>query len=215
MSGHRPRWRLVTFDIDGTLTRGHGWRFLAERVGRVPEYESTNREYFAGKRGEDEHLADLLRLADGLTIPQLDEILAATPKIDGIAPAISTWHGEGTSVALLTHNPWYVCEWYARTFGFDGFAGTPVPPAENGRLRLHGGVHADKLLGLQELVHRFGVVPAEVVHVGDGKADARVFPHVGAGVALNADSDEVRRAATLALKMSSLRELPQAVDALP
>ena len=57
------RWRLVTVDIDGTLTRVHGWREIARAFGRDAEYELSNRRFFAREIGEDEHLEDLLRIA--------------------------------------------------------------------------------------------------------------------------------------------------------
>ncbi len=209
------RWELVTFDIDGTLTTVHGWRVLAERVGRLEEYERTNRGYLAGKVGEDQHLSDLLRLADGLNVPEVEAILEATPRVDGIAEAVRAWHDEGTRVAILSHNPDYVCAWYAREFGFDGFAGTTVPAPGNGRLLLPAGVRANKSSGLEELLHRWHLTPRTVAHVGDGWADAAIFPRVGAGVALNSRLPEVERAADLALHLTDLRPLPGLVDGIP
>jgi phosphoserine phosphatase len=207
-----PRWDLTTFDIDGTLTRVHGWFVLAERVHRLPEYERSNRRFFAHEIGEDEHLLDLLRLSEGLRRAELAEILESTPRIGGIREAVSAWHERGTRVALLTHNPDFVCEWYAERFGFDGFAGTTVggPPGEP--IRLPPGVHADKISGLRELCERWELPPTRVAHVGDGWADARVFPLVGAGVALNSTLPEVREAADLCVDTDDIRELPTELD---
>jgi phosphoserine phosphatase len=209
-----PPWRLITFDVDGTLTTVHGWGFLAEQVGRAAEFEESNRRFRLHQVGEDEHLTDLLRLADGLTVEEVGRILEATPKIGGIVEMLASWHAEGTRVALLSHNPEYVCAWYERRFGFDGFSGTPVPAPVNGRLRILGPVHADKREGLEQLLRRFRVQAHEVVHVGDGWADAALFPLVGAGVALNSSLPEVERPARLALHLRDVRSLPAAVDAL-
>jgi HAD superfamily phosphoserine phosphatase-like hydrolase len=209
------RWKLITFDVDGTLTTVHGWEFLAGKVGRAAEYRRSNQRFRAREVGEDEHLADLLRLADGLTVPQVERILEETPKVGGIAEMIQRWHGEGTKVALLSHNPEYVCAWYSRRFGFDGYAGTPVKVADgDGRIELVGGVHADKSQGLRQLLGQFGVPGRATVHVGDGWADAALFALVGAGVALNSPLPEVERAADLALHLLDVRGLPERVDAL-
>lgn len=211
----RPRWALVTFDIDGTLTRGHGWKLIAERAGRAAAYRRANRSFFDGTVGEDAHLTDLLHLADGLTLPELEGVLERTPKVDGIAEMIRTWRTEGTRVALLSHNPEYVCAWYARRFGFDGYAGTAVPVPDSGPLELAGPVRADKLQGLATLLGRFDVTADRAVHVGDGRADVEVFRRVGAGVSLNSSLSEVEAAADLALRLEDVRGLPPQVDALP
>jgi HAD superfamily phosphoserine phosphatase-like hydrolase len=215
MAGAEPRWRLVTFDIDGTLTTVHGWGLIADRVGRREEYDRTQRRFRAGEIGEDEHLLDLLRLADGLTVAEVCALMESIPKIGGIREAIRDWHGRGTEVALLTHNPDYVCQWYAREFGFDGYSGTTVAVPTDGRLVLPPVLHADKVAGLAELLGRFRVPAGRVAHVGDGWADARVFPRVGAGVALNSAYPEVEAAADLVLHTEDLRRLPELLERLP
>ncbi|MGI0053958.1 MAG: HAD family hydrolase [Thermoplasmata archaeon] len=209
-----PRFRLVTFDIDGTLTTVHGWRFLAEATECASEYEASNRGFVAGTIGEDAHLEDLLRLAVGLPLAEVEGILERTPKLGGIAEAIEAWHQRGVRVALLTHNPDYVCAWYARRFGFDGFAGTRTAPVRDGRIPPLREVRADKWAGLLELTARWALPPMAVVHVGDGPADARLFPLVGGGVALNSELPEVDAAADLALKIADLRELPGRIDTM-
>ncbi len=212
--GGSGRFRLVTFDIDGTLTAVHGWRVLAEEVGRTPEYEESNRQFLAGEIGEDAHLADLLGLAEGLTLARVAAILERTPKVGGIPEAIGLWHGDGIRVALLSHNPEYVCAWYAHRFGFDGYAGSPTPPLVHGRIPPPGRVRADKLAGLGELTARWGIPPRSVVHVGDGRADAALFRRVGGGVALNSSLGEVEAAADLVLRMNDIRELPRLIGGM-
>jgi len=65
------------------------------------------------------------------------------------------------------------------------------------------------------MVARQGVPLREVVHVGDSRPDAAVFPHIGAGVALNAPSPEVARAADLAIKTRDFGEVVEAILRLP
>ncbi len=62
-----PRWDLVTVDIDGTLTTIHGWKVLAAAFGRRADFDQTQRRFFAHEIGEDEHLADMLAVAQGRT----------------------------------------------------------------------------------------------------------------------------------------------------
>jgi len=207
-------WQLVCFDIDGTLTQGHGWRFLAERTGRLTEYDTTNRAFLAGRIGEDDHLRDLLNLAVGLERTEIEAILELTPKIGGITATVADLHDRGSRVAILSHNPEYVCDWYRRRFGFDDAAGTPGTRFEGGRVATYGAVRASKELGLSALLERAGADAERTVHVGDGWADAAIFPRVGAGVALNTRMPEVRQAADLALDLTDLRTLPGLLEPL-
>jgi phosphoserine phosphatase len=207
-------WKLVTIDIDGTLTLVHGWRFLAERLGRLPDYERTNRRFYLREIGEDEHLRDLLKLAVGHRLDAIEAILAATPKLSGISETVQAFHTRGVQVALLTHNPAYVCEWYRRQFGFDLFSATSGAAVRDHRIAPVPPVHANKEQGLRDLMGRAGVFRSQVVHVGDGWADAEIFPRVGGGVALNSHLPEVEEAADLALRLTDLRPLVGSLDRL-
>ena len=125
-------WYLVTVDIDGTLTRTHGWKEIAVAFGRLEGFEETNRRFFAHQIDEDVHLADLLDLATGHTVAEVEAVLERTPMLAGIAEGISQLHDRGAEVAVLTHNPTYVADWYRRTFGFDAAEGVAAQAVEGG-----------------------------------------------------------------------------------
>lgn len=207
-------WRLVTVDIDGTLTLVHGWRRLAEAFDRVGLYDASNRRFFAHEIGEDEHLDELLDLADGHTIAEVEAVLEATPKLAGIVEGVAALRGGGARVALLTHNPPYICTWYQRMFGFDDFEGTPGSVVRDGALVRLGPVHADKVGGVERLADRSGASLSATVHVGDGWSDAEVFRRVGAGIAVNSRLPEVDRAARKALATTRFGDVVAAIQRL-
>ena len=74
----------------------------------------------------------------------------------------------------------------------------------DGRIVDSGPARADKVGGLGRLLDRWGVVPAEVAHIGDGRADAAIFPLVGLGLAFNSALPDVERAADAAVRAESL-----------
>jgi phosphoserine phosphatase len=207
-------WRLVTVDIDGTLTRGHGWKEVARAFGRLPAFEETNRLFFAHRIDEDTHLTNLLRIATGHTVTEVEAVLEQTPKLAGIAEGIAELHERGARVALLTHNPTYVADWYRRTFGFDDSEAVSVQSVDEGRIGPPVGVRADKPGALRALVARTQVPSTAVVHVGDGWSDAEVFRLVGGGVALNSPYPEVARLADLALVTQDFRDVVAAISRL-
>ncbi len=200
-------FRLVTFDLDGTLTTEHGWLAIARATGQLAAYERTQRAFRARAIDEDTHLNDLLALAVGLPVAEVEGILAATPKVSGIGATMAALREDGVRLALLTHNPDYVCAWYVRAFGLDDYEGTNGRRVRAGRVVAAESAHAGKRQGLARLLARAGVRAGETAHVGDGWADAAIFPFVGFGVAFHSPLAEVRAAADVALDGTDLTAL--------
>lgn len=208
-------FRLVTVDIDGTLTRVHGWREIAVAFGREAAYAAAQRRFLARQTDETEHIRRLLDLASGRTVAEVDEVVAATPKLDGIREGVAELHRSGARVALLTHNPQYITDWYRQAFGFDDAEGVRVPVGPDGRIGPAGDVRADKPGGLAALLARTGLVPTDVAHVGDGWSDAELFPRVAGGVAVNTPLPEVARAADRSVRTRDFREVVRVLAELP
>jgi phosphoserine phosphatase len=207
-------WRLVTVDIDGTLTLVHGWKEIAVAFGRLEEYDESNRRFFAREVGEDQHLADLLDLATGRTVAEVQAIVARTPTLSGIPEGLAELRRLGARTALLTHNPSYVVAYYRRTFGFDDAEGVGAQTTDGGRIGPPRNVRADKPAGLQALLVRNHADPRTTVHVGDGWSDAEVFRRVGGGIALNSHLDEVNRAADRVVRSRDFRDVVRALETL-
>ncbi len=178
------RCNVVSFDIDGTLTIGHGWFYIASSSGRLDSYIESTSAFRAGMIGEDEHLANLLNIAAGLPLDSVEKMLEDTPRLENIASGIRYLKDRGFRTYLLTHNPDYVCRWYAEKYGMDGFR-CARQSVRNGIICRAHGVHADKVGWLNEMCRRESVPRSSVVHVGDGLSDADVFGIAGMGIALN------------------------------
>ncbi|HTS33033.1 MAG TPA: HAD family hydrolase [Thermoplasmata archaeon] len=206
-----PPWRMVTVDIDGSLTTVHGWLVLARQFGREQGYQDLMRRFRSGQVDELGAITGLLELAEGRTLAEVHAALARTPKLANIPEGVARLHAEGLRVALLTHNPPYVTAWYRRFAGFDDADGLFGRQSVGILIGPPEGIRPDKLAGLAALCRRQGVWPTEVVHVGDGGADAAVFPHVGEGIALNARRPEVDRAADRVLHTHDFQDVVDAV----
>jgi phosphoserine phosphatase len=203
---------LVTFDLDGTLTTVHGWKFIAESTGQLPAFEATNGRFFAGEISEDEHLKNLLDLAVGLRRSEVEALLARTPRVEGIGETLEGLTARGIRSALLTHNPTYVCEWYLRHFPFDAAEGTPGTVFEGDRIVGSGPARAGKLPGLLRLAERFGTPLDCIVHVGDGRADAALFGRVGGGISFNTRLPDVAARADAPLRSGTLTAILPVLD---
>jgi phosphoserine phosphatase len=207
-------FRLVTIDVDGTLTRVHGWRVIARAFGQEAAFDATNRRFFAHEISEDDHLRNLLDLAVGRTVEDVEQVLEATPLVDGIGETVAQLHARGARVALLSHNPAYVVDWYRRRFGFDDAEGTDGIWVQGHQIVDGGPIRADKRTGLGRLEARQRARPSEVAHIGDGWADAALFPFVGAGIAFNSILPDVERAADVALRGTSITAIVPVLERL-
>ncbi len=198
--------RLVTFDIDGTIAVGHGWRAIARHRGMTKAFDEAQTLFRSGRATEDDHLVRLLNFARGLPLQELEQILERTRHLAHLASLVGALHARGVKVALLTHNPGYVCRWYAERYGFDLWAGV-LQRVRDGTIEGVQHVHVDKRDGLRMLLRATGALSAETAHLGDGPADARVFPFVATGIALNSYVPEVRRAADVTADTRDARDL--------
>jgi phosphoserine phosphatase len=209
-------WRLVTVDIDGTLTTEHGWWPIAVAQGKVAEYQRSRRALMAGREDEDTHLTRLFELAVGLTPAELAEIFQRTHRVRAIRETVEALRQDGVHVALLTHNPSFVIQWYSRTFGFEGGSGGWGLVVRDGHVQPPRGVRADKVRGLSALLRRFPGPSRDVCHVGDAWPDARLSPLIGGFVAFNAKGPTVRTVADAAVHSLDLRTLlPVLADLSP
>ncbi|MCI4358688.1 MAG: haloacid dehalogenase-like hydrolase [Thermoplasmata archaeon] len=205
---------LVTVDIDGTLTLESGWKFFAEELARSDRYADLNDEYLAGAESENVHLRRLLTIAEGIPLLRLEGLMEATPKLKRIEETVRSLKEAGAHPVLLSHNPGYVSEWYARRFGFEDWDGTShrsSPEVIDGVVGPPGEIVADKPGGLKRLVGRYATSPGRVAHVGDGPPDATIFQRVGFGVAMNATLPEVARAANASLRTSDFGAILEAL----
>lgn len=207
-------WKLVTVDIDDTLTTVHGWRTIAHAAGRLPAYEAESRRIRNDGIDEDAHLKVLFGFATGLDRPRLDAALAGTPRVAHIAATVQAIRARGARCSLLTHNPDYVIAWYDRRFGFEGGSGGWGSKLRQGVVRPPNGVRADKVRGLSLLRRRFRVRASEVVHVGDAWPDARLAPLLGGFVAFNPRSADVAAAADAVVRSRDLASLLPVLERL-
>lgn len=207
-----PSYSIISFDIDGTLTLGHGWYYLASALGREGEYRRTMALYTRGTIGEDTHLTNLLNIAAGFRPGDIEAALRTTPRLENISRGMEALRRKGMRTYLLTHNPAYICGWYVREFGMDGYR-CARQVVRNGAICNAAGVHADKVAWMRDICSKESTSPANLIHVGDGLSDCEVFRRSGMGIALNTRLREVRRSASTALNTTDMMDVVRAVAA--
>ncbi|MBX8631154.1 MAG: haloacid dehalogenase-like hydrolase [Thermoplasmata archaeon YP2-bin.285] len=198
--------RVATFDIDGTLTLGHGWYCIASLLGRLEEYRRTTSLFRRNKVDENTHLRNLLNLAAGVERVRMDRILEHLPLIDNIGEGVQVLKKAGIRPLLLTHNPPYVCEWYIRRFGFDGFL-CAEQPVVAGIIQRADDARAGKADWIGRYCRRERLPLSQVIHAGDSASDIAVFEVTGGGVAVNTNSRKAIRAADAAVNTTDMMDI--------
>lgn len=204
------KFEAVSFDIDGTLTLGHGWYYIAEALGKSADYAATTSRFRAGAIGEGRHLANLLNIAAGTAASELYPVLARTPKIENIAAGMRRLKEAGLGTFLLTHNPGYVCRWYAGEFGIDGYEGARQNVRGGIVCRVHD-VRPEKVAWMRKLCRRERISPESLIHVGDSTSDAEVFGNVGMGIALNSNNRLAIAGAAVSLNTADMIEVVETI----
>jgi phosphoserine phosphatase len=176
-----PRVRLVAFDLDGTLLRGHTvCEGLAARLGRLERMRELERLH--ERRALEAARAEML---SWYPTDSLDALCAELPGV-AIAPgadeAFALLRARGVATAIVSITWSFAVRHFARRFGADAFVGTHVDGGRIGHFWPE-----DKPRWLASECARRGWSLADVAAIGDSSGDAPMLRAVGRGVCVGRD----------------------------
>jgi HAD superfamily phosphoserine phosphatase-like hydrolase len=202
------RFKLITFDVDGTLLRGASWKFITEKINKYEEYAKVVKRFLRGEISElDSHRA-LIPLIKELPLPDVYSILDQAPKIQNIPEAVSAFKRHGLKVGTLSLTPF---SGYFMKYGFDQSICNIARVKEGKILGLVQEPLRDKVEGLTSYCKRTDIKLQECIHVGDSLTDVETFKKVGLSIALNSRRPEVRKLAHLSLDTENLLEVYESI----
>lgn len=183
-------FRLILFDLDGTLTYGISTtRFLFRRAGDEAFFEHLEREWLKDRMDHLTLARQVTKRMTGWKVRDMERTLHLVPKIRGIASTVKILKRKGFYVALATLGYELCARYFQKRYGFDEVRGTTIGihrGAITGKgMRIFQ--EHEKALFLKRMAREQGIPLLKTVAVGDSRSDREVFKTAGYRIALNQD----------------------------
>jgi len=191
------KYRLIVFDIDGTITRHiSSWRYIHEKLGLW-----TNRAF----RYQDDFLAGKIsyrRFCEldaahwkGMSEKRLRTIFRSVRYSKNAVGSIAKLKKLGFKLAAVSTGLQFMADRVRDELEFDYAIANRLVSRKG---RLTGGVrvnleHGAKHTILAKIYRRFEVKPHEVIAVGDSEGDIPLARNSGYSIAFNSSSEELSR----------------------
>jgi len=199
------KFKLVLFDMDGTLLKDKGIFVIAERKGFIEElirlFKDDSREFY--KRS-----IDIAKLQKGFSKKDFLDIFRTVPLQDHAKEVINELKNKKIKTAIVTDSYQFLVDDLKERLGIDyAFGNNLVTNGDTitGELVMQnkdlvGEFYTGKIYSicksriLEQLCKELGITEKEVIAVGDGKIDIGMIKKAGLGIAINAPGEVQKNA---------------------
>ena len=211
-------WRLVVADLDGTLVTGTTAAVhLDDWIGHGPVIQDLERRFASGEITSTQVAERYAPFYRDIALADATVAMAQIPSLDDIALGVSLLNCRGIEAVIATAGWSFGAEALADLRGFAGVHGVDLEVDDatglfTGRVGRHCEPE-DKVTFVAEQCQCLGVGLDQVVAIGDGRSDLRLFHAVGFSVAINASAG-AQAAASATVGSQSFLEALTAVPGL-
>jgi phosphoserine phosphatase len=203
--------KMVVFDVDGTLVKGHSWQFVHEALGTWDEGRKYREMFFEGRISYEEWSLLDASLWPGLPLHRVKLIVDSMPYTCGAEETISTLRNKRFKVFLLSAGLSLVSERINRQIGVDGYLANELIVKDGfltGEVNVNVSFHK-KDEALMRVLPRWSLEMKNCVAVGDDPTLVPLFEKVGLSVAFNPVDETIGRKADAVVKSNDLRHILQ------
>jgi phosphoserine phosphatase len=206
-----PPFKLVIFDLDGTLTQEPSiWKYIHLRLEKWYGFiENYNAKFLAGGISYKELCEFESNTWKGMKVKELEEIVKAVPFHPGIDGLISYLKQKGLNLSMVSSGLSLLTNWVHQRYGFDYSVSNELLH-ENGILtgKVKIQVYYDKKAEwVRKILNQFGVRSEEVIAIGDSIGDIDMFQMVGFSIAFNSSCPALDQIASVCVQSQNLADI--------
>jgi phosphoserine phosphatase len=217
---HFPHYKLVIFDLDGTLTSERSiWEYIHVKLGKWYGYaEKYQREFLQGKISYKQFCELDARVWKGMKVDHLWDIVRTVPFNPGADELTSRLRELGLRLTLVSSGLNVLSEWVEEKYGFDYGVSNRLLHEDGvltGEVEIR--VHYDrKAEWVRNIMDIFRVRSDEIIAIGDSVGDTEMFEMAGFSVSFNSSSNELDQIADVVIRGNDLSHIiPRLPGMLP
>jgi len=204
-------FKLVVFDLDGTLTRERSiWEYIHIRLGKWYGFaEKYQKQFLAGRISYEEFCERDAQVWKGMKVQELLEMVKTVPFHPGADELIAYLKQKGLKLSVVSSGLSILSNWVHQKYGFDYSISNDLLH-ENGVLtgKVKIQVYYDKKAEwVKKILEQFDVRPEEVIAIGDSAGDVDMFQMVGFSVAFNSSCSDLDQIASVCISSQNLADI--------
>lgn len=209
--GHFPHYKLVVFDLDGTLTAERSiWEYIHKKLDKWYGYaEKYQSQFLQGKISYRQFCGLDAQMWKGMRVDQLRHIVRAVPFNPGVDELTSLLKGLGLRLTLVSSGLSLLSEWVEEKYGFDYAVSNRLLHKDDvltGEVEIK--VHYDrKAEWLQSIKDIFRVRSHEIIAIGDSIGEMEMFEMAGYSISFNSSSHKLDQIANVVIKGNDLSHI--------
>jgi phosphoserine phosphatase len=210
MQGNQ-RFKLVVFDLDGTLTRERSiWEYIHIRLGKWYGFaEEYQKQFLAGKISYQEFCERDAEVWRGMKVEEMMEIIKTVPFHPGVDELISHLKQRGLKLSMVSSGLSLLTDWVHQRYGFDYSISNDLLCEDGGltgkvKIRVH---YDKKAEWVKRVLQQYDIGPEEAIAIGDSKGDIDMFRMVGFSVAFNSSCAELDQIASICIRSKNLTDI--------
>ncbi len=204
-------YKLVIFDLDGTLTRERSiWEYIHKRLGKWFGFaENYQKQFLAGKISYEEFCERDAHVWKGMRVEEVIEIAKTVPFHPGLDELILYLKEKRLKLTVVSSGLSVLSDWVHERYGFD-YSVSNALLHDNGILtgKVKIQVYYDqKAAWVKRILGQFGAQPQESIAIGDSTGDLEMFGMAGFSIAFNSSCDPLDRIASLCIESQDLADI--------
>jgi phosphoserine phosphatase len=204
-------FKLVVFDLDGTLTRERSiWEYIHKRLGMWYGFAEKYQERFLAAEISYEQFCEFdAQVWKGMKVEQLLHIVETVPFHDGMDEMVQYLKERRLILTMVSSGLSVLSNWVHQKYGFDYSISNDLLE-ENGILtgKVRIQVYYDKKAEwVKRILERFGVRPEETIAIGDSRGDLDMLQMAGFSIAFNSSCQDLDQIADLCVPSQNLAEI--------